>query len=250
MHIPKTGGSTFNAQIETNFSADEVWPAHEPKDEPLSAAMLYVAASRVRSMSDESRAKTRVFRGHVPLATVELLGPDVVVMTLVREPVARTVSWLNHCRRNNPEHRDLSLERIYDDEWFTVRYARNVQTKLFAMTLDEASARSADATGEHGSARHFYETIGSSLNAVVELDDTRFADALSRLERVDVLGITERYDDFGARLAMLGWTMHDVARRNVSECRPISRALRDRIVADNRYDLELYERALELTSCA
>jgi len=245
MHIPKTGGSTFNTHIENNFSAGDIWPAHEPRSGPLRIAALYTAVSCVRSMSIESRTKTLLFRGHFPFDTVELLGRDIIVMTLLREPVARTLSWLDHCRRNNPEHRDLSLDQIYDDEWFTDRYARNLQTKLFAMTLDEASVRPREIATEGTSARQFYETIGCSLNADVELDDARFADAQSCLERVDVLGVTEHYDDFCARLARRGWTMSEVAPSNVGESRATSHALRRRIVADNRYDMELYEQAVE-----
>jgi hypothetical protein len=247
MHVPKTGGSTFNAHIQRCFSAGEIWPAHEPKTGPLSAATLYTSLACVRSMSIESRTKTRVFRGHFPFDTVDLLGHDVIVTTLLREPVDRTVSWLDHCRRNNPEHRDLSLEQIYDDDWFTARYARNLQTKAFAMTLDEATAVPAETIVAGTTARHVYETIGCALNAVVEINDSRFADAQSRMDRVDVLGVTERYADFCGRLAERGWTMSAIAPRNVGEPRAITDALRRRIVADNQYDIELYERAVAAT---
>jgi hypothetical protein len=245
MHIPKTGGSTLNAHITNNFSASEIWPAHEPMRRPLSVPALYTDVSRVRSMSVASRAKTRLYRGHFPLRTVELLGRDVVVLTVLREPVTRTVSWLDHCRRNNPEHHDLSFEQIYDDEWFTVRYAQNLQTKLFAMTLEEACTQSSEIAVEATSARRIYQAIGCSLNVVVQLDDARFADAQSGLQRVDVLGVTERYDDLCARLAHLGWEVGAVAPRNVGEPNAISNALRRRIIADNAYDMELYQRALE-----
>jgi hypothetical protein len=186
-----------------------------------------------------------LYRGHFPLRTVELLGRDVVVLTVLREPVTRTVSWLDHCRRNNPEHHDLSFEQIYDDEWFTVRYAQNLQTKLFAMTLEEACTDSSEVAVEATSARCIYQAIGCSLNVVVQLDDARFADAQSCLKRVDVLGVTERYDDFLARLAQLGWEVGAVAPRNVGEPNAISNALRRRIMADNAFDMELYERAVE-----
>jgi hypothetical protein len=245
MHIPKTGGSTLNAHIANNFSAGEIWPAHEPMRGPLSVPELYTDVSRVRSMSATSRAKTRIYRGHFPLRTLELLGRDVIALTLLREPVTRAVSWLDHCRRNNPEHRDLSLEQIYDDEWFTVRYAQNLQTKLFSMTIEEACTQSSEIAAEATSARRIYQAIGCSLNVVVELDDARFADARSCLERVDVLGVTERYDHFCARLAQHGWEVGAVAPRNVGEPNAISNALRRRIMADNAYDMELYERAVE-----
>jgi hypothetical protein len=251
MHIPKTGGSTLNGHVTNNFSARELWPAHEPEDGPLGAAKLYTDVARVRSMSTASRANTRLFRGHFPYRTVDLLD-GVVVLTMLRDPVERTISWLDHCRRSNPEHRELSLEQVYDDEWFTARHVRNVQTKLFAMTVDEACSPSrCGTTASHRSpGRAVYEEIGCSLNVVVELDDVRFAEACSCLDQVDVLGVTERYDDFCARLRQEGWRITDVAPRNVGEGHTVSKTLRKRIIADNGYDLELYARAARLVGHA
>lgn len=246
MHIPKTGGSTLNVHIRNNFSDDTIWAAHEPQLRPLSASVLYTNVARLAAMSEASREQTRFFRGHFPFSAVTLLGDDVRTLTVLREPVARTVSWLNHCRRNNPEHHDLTLEAIYEDDWFTVRYARNLQTKQFGMTLVEAQAPMADVPGDRV-ARSIYVSLGCALNAAVEVDDSRFEAARAAMTRIDVLGVTERYEDLCARLARdYGWTMRRVPSENVGAPHNVSNALRRRIEADNRYDTELYVCALDL----
>jgi hypothetical protein len=123
MHVPKTGGTTFDAHIQNTFGAHQIWPSCEPANEPVRVHALYCDVDSLATMSAESRTRTRLFRGHFPLSAVELLGPGVLTMTLLRDPVERTISWLDHCRRNNPEHHDLTLEHVYEDAWFTPRYA-------------------------------------------------------------------------------------------------------------------------------
>jgi hypothetical protein len=137
------------------------------------------------------------------------------------------------------------LEGIYEDDWFTARYASNLQVKQLAMTLSEGSVPSLAEAGPRP-ARSVYETLGCALNAVVKVDDLRFNQVRAALERVTVIGLTERCDDLYARLARdHGWNTRPVAPVNVGAAPSVSNALRRRIEADNHYDLELYERARE-----
>ncbi len=57
----------------------------------------------------------RIVLGHVPYAVRSLLTKDYVAMTLLRDPVDRTISYLKHCRRYHIEHMAQTLEQIYED---------------------------------------------------------------------------------------------------------------------------------------
>ena len=45
-------------------------------------------------ISDERKARTRVYTGHFPYIATELLDVDTVTMTILRDPVDRVVSHL------------------------------------------------------------------------------------------------------------------------------------------------------------
>jgi hypothetical protein len=80
------------------------------------------------------------------LAAAELLcpaGEDVeepLCVTLLRDPVERTLSFLAQVRRDRSDARDMPLEEIYDDPWYFDRFIHNHQTRVLSMTLEEALA--------------------------------------------------------------------------------------------------------------
>ena len=75
----------------------------------------------------ERRATIRGYMGHYPYVASQLLGEDPVTLTILRDPVERTISYLKHCKRYHDHHRELSLEEIYRDtstspaSWRTTR---------------------------------------------------------------------------------------------------------------------------------
>ena len=96
-----------------------------------------------------------------------------------------------------------------------------------------------------------------SSETIVDADDSitidagRLARAGATLESVDVVGVNERFHDFVEELRdRFGWWkdgLDDAARANVStEPWEANAYLRDRIAADNHFDLEFYEHAREL----
>ena len=53
--------------------------------------------------------------GHFPLCTLELLGGSFTTLTILRDPVERTLSALRDQQERSPELRGAPLELIYDD---------------------------------------------------------------------------------------------------------------------------------------
>jgi hypothetical protein len=82
----------------------------------------------------------------------------------------------------------------------------------------------------------------------ISVDDARLARARQNLARVDVIGITERFDRFVRALRdRFGWQLDETARLNAAtEPTDEPARLRSRIIADNAYDIELFEQAREL----
>jgi hypothetical protein len=179
------------------------------------------------SLPPERRASIRVFTGHFPFAVTEMMGIDFVRLTILRDPVERTVSYLKHCKRYHEGHRDLPLEEIYEDPFFYPCFIHNHQAKLFSMT-------------PHDEFRSFME--------VIEVDERRLALAQSNLEKVEVLGLHERYEEFLADIAVrFGWRFSDRPDLRVGdEPWTVSAHFRRRIASDNQADLAFYEFARRL----
>jgi len=233
LHVMKTGGTSMLRHIIDNFPLGRVEPDVRVKlargeGGAPAGAPTYPSMERIRSLDDERRREIRVYAGHYPFMVTELVPTDVT-MTVLRDPVERTVSFLRHCKRYDPTKRPLSLEQIYDGPYDFPLLIRNYQTKLFAMRLtDEAPDRA-----------HL---------ADIEIDAERLEAAKANLATVDVIGLQHRFGEFLRQLEhRYGWTFGaEHQQRVATEDWPVSASLRQRIVDDNQVDLEFLGFAEEL----
>jgi hypothetical protein len=217
VHVMKTAGLTLGQHIDANFPPQQRYPT--PGDRPVD----YMVITSLREAVEARRDQVRLWRGHFPFFVTSLV-PEAITMSIVRDPVARTISMLAQYRLQNAP--DLTLEAVYDDEYVQQRMLGNHQTKVFAMTEEDAP--------------------GTYLKPI-DVDERRLAVAKKNLERVDLLGLTERFPDFLRDLSERhGWRIDDLPRVNVGEPVEIPRSLRRRIVADTLLDAELYEHACQL----
>jgi hypothetical protein len=225
LHVMKTGGTTFVQHLEHNFAATEIYPRAERgpgrrREYSMIDDLRQVAATRPGSV--------RMYSGHFPYVASVIVGADVT-LTVLRDPIDRTVSMLRHVKRFTEEHQDAPLEAIYEDAWVFPLYIHNYQAKLFAMTLDDK--------------------LESHLD-VLDIDAERLAIAKENLEQVDVVGLTEEYPEFVRAVHdRFGWEVRTVSDLNVSDVvdRDVSPAFRRRIAADNAADMEFYEHARSLS---
>jgi hypothetical protein len=222
VHIMKTGGATLRQHVYANFRDGEVYPV--PKLDNMDRAWL---VDCLLSLPAERRAVTRAYTGHFPFVVSQLLGIDVVTLTIVRDPVERTISYLKHCKRYHKQHRKLSLEEIYQDDFHFQCFIHNHQAKIFSMTTDDPL---------------------ESYMDVIDVDDWRLEVAKENLDKVDVLGIHERYGEFLDVLRQrFGWRFDQVPNRRVGrEQWEAPSALRRRIADDNAADMAFYEHAKRL----
>jgi hypothetical protein len=229
VHIQKTAGGTLRQNILANLSPREVYPTGGPDrregDEPMG---LYWGIDRLVSLSPERRQEIRAYVGHFPYIASELLDLDLVTVTVLRDPVERTISYLK-MRSEAPERRGMSIEQIYDDPFDFPCFIKDHQTKIFAMTRDDKLETFMD---------------------VIEVDRARLEIAKQNLQKTDIVGLQERYDEvLDAVGRRFGWTMGHVENTHVSKGEwTVSDALRARIAEDNQLDIEFYEFAQKLHS--
>jgi hypothetical protein len=211
-------------------------------------------------------------RGHVPYSVRSLLHDNYIAMTLLRDPIDRTLSYLKHCRRYHAEHHELALEEIYEDPWFHATFIQNYQTKIFSMSAQEALAENRFADGsprvpprrELGDGQNLSAELKllrdcspgrlslecfAASTGVINVDQKRLTVAKENLSSVEVVGITEHYDRFLKQLInRYGWEIKSIPRRHVGEMEAISPEFRNRIACDNAFDIELYEYARTLST--
>ena len=170
----------------------------------------------------------QAFAGHFPAAVIDIVRPDVT-MTVLREPVERTISILRHHQRLNERLRGASLEEIYEDGWVRPMFVQDHQAKVFAMTSTDRL---------------------DSFMDVLEVDEPRLEVAKRNLGRVDLVGLTEHYDDFVDLVEeRLGWPSGPTRKLNVTpEGAEVPDGLRQRIAEENPADIAFYQHAIELVA--
>jgi hypothetical protein len=239
IHVMKTGGTTVFRNLRANYALDELYPYRKLDiqfDGPRVDVRHHLSVPYLVGLAPERHRRIRVYTGHFPLVVTELLGGRFTTVTLLRDPVERTISLLRQFRRkaewldpDQPYMASQSVEEVYADPIVFEPLIHNHQTKIFSMRASDAP---------------------DSYMDVIDVDRSRLAIAKDNLERIDVLGLTERYDDFLDEVAArFGWDVERDARANATpadDIQPVGESLRRQIAVDNALDVELYEHAQQL----
>jgi len=223
VHVMKTGGTTLRHALVAQFQASELYPNPELDTD---AFVAYSDVKYLLSLPEHRTRLIRAYSGHFPYAVVQRMTGRFVTLTVLREPVDRTISYLRQCRNVIAQYRDLPLEQIYEDPWQYPFAIANYQSRIFGLTPDD-------------------EWL-SVMNAI-EIDERRLAIAKVNLENIDVLGMHDEYDEFEARVSeRFGWPSSPWGRRRVGGGGDAPESLRRRIAVDNAADVEFFEYAREL----
>jgi hypothetical protein len=274
VHVMKTGGTSFAELLQANFTPQQRYPDACITSQTgfFDRVEAYLHVPKLVASVNGLNGQLRMVLGHVPYAVRSLLEQDYVAMTLLRDPVDRTLSYLKHCRRYHIEHMPLTLEEIYEDAWFQASFICNYQTKIFSMSAQEALAETRVADGSTPVPTRLEIGDGQSLSAevrllqqrapgrfslecfaastgVINIDESRLATAKKNLSDMEVVGVTEHYDRFVRKLVDdYGWQVSSIPHRHAGEEDAISTDFRNRIAADNAFDIELHEYAKSLSA--
>jgi len=224
VHIPKTAGTTLAALLRYHYRGGAFRGAANALTDPVRAEARLAAIART--------PKIRAVAGHVTVGLVDRRLPDAQLVTILRDPVDRTLSHYDFlvrppAGRKKPAGRGLTPpglgpappELTLEDALGTY-IPDNLQTRMLCGIVSPYEALPADAL----------ELATANL-------DRRFA----------FVGTTERFDELLALLNReLGWpvTAYRAARPN-PERRPPSEDARRLVFEHNRLDRELHARAGE-----
>ena len=230
IHLMKTGGSSFRHTLRQNFSSGEVFP--DPDYDEMRTAYLHVSA--LDQLSDARRSGIAAVAAHFPFYATNLVDGPLFKLTVLRDPVERTISHLKHSKRHNQRHSESSLEEIYDDPWVFLMEIRDFQSKVFSIEPEDGAGSSGLAT----------------VIDVIDVDERRLRNAKANLETVDLIGLHEDYTGFLGQVSMrLGWSTEDVPRLRAGETGSnVSESFRRRIAEDNEADMEFYAFARALVA--
>ena len=280
----KTGGYALTNQIWKKFPKERIYGGYgSPELERLAYIYRYLNPRPLAQLDTRTIVGFEAFGGHYPYAARSLMGDPVITLTVVRDPVERVISFLKHAQRYQPEHRDLALEEIYEDQWYFTRFFDNHLVKLFAMTTEEMLTHSTtdgwdgdgwtepqqallqrwrgdptsltdnelaefqDLASPSSDARAVYRLLGAPNTAEVEVDDTRLRRATENLGHVDIVGLFEDYGGFVHEVSSrLGLQLDSRLRMNIGGSETVSKALRARIASQNGPAIEAYQVARKL----
>ena len=257
VHVMKTGGTSFVFHLLQQFAPDEVYPSAALDRRHATDAEPYGSIADLIAVTPERHRAIRMYAGHFPYMARELIGGDLTTLTLLREPVDRTVSLLKHFKRLYERFRDVPFEQIYEDPFVFRHFIENHQTKVFSVDPEDrprtiASRVTYQQINDYvTSSEPIPDTRTAQRDDTITVDAERVATAKQNLARVDVVGLNERFDDFveTLRTRFRWWPagMAGDARANVSsEAWEVDAALRTRIARENAFDVELYEYAKSL----
>ena len=221
VHVQKTAGTALWRRLKQQFAENAVYPGPGDGDPPRSTLSVDHLVDRWRAR----RSEICIVTGHFPLCTADLLDASFTTLTVLRDPVERTLSNLRHYREETPAAADRSLEHLYDDP-IRFEIVHNHMVKMFSLSSDEMT---------------------DGAMTPVRFTPERLAKAKERLATVDVVGLQEDFEGFCSELTTrFGWELGRPIFMNRTQPVDVPQSFRDRIAADNADDVELYEFAREL----
>jgi hypothetical protein len=237
IHIMKTAGSALRMRLIHHFGEAAVYPSRGL--DGIEGIELYISPDHLRDRLTARGDQIQVITGHFPLRTVDVIGGQVTTLTLLREPVDRTLSHLRQQREDPSALRFLarqggasqsaggSLEEIYA-AGRGLAQTDNTMTRMLSLAPEEMVA---------------------SMLMPVSIGRDHLERAKEALAGVDVVGFQPRFEEFCEELSSrFGWSLGEPQELNATAPIEAAEGLRATIAEDNSLDIELYEFAKELTA--
>jgi Galactose-3-O-sulfotransferase len=214
VHLQKTAGTALFIRMRAHFGEQAVYPMPEYEQDVNTSFLVDLMVERFQAHRDE----IQVVVGHFPLAAADLLDVPTTCFTVLRDPVQRVVSSLREQRARAPQFRTASWEAIYDDPWRREWLLTNHMARMLGQSVEELRA------------------------SQVGPDDLNLERAkVALVERIDLFGFQEQFDEFCTRLAArYGWDLGETVVANASPPAEVPERLLERIRTDNWADVELY----------
>tara|TARA_Y100001933_G_scaffold168358_1_gene166600 strand:+ start:68 stop:793 length:726 start_codon:yes stop_codon:yes gene_type:complete len=214
LHLPKTAGTTLKAIIEDVYTPGKV----------LNLRVAQGGVRRLFTMPPAERARFDVVAGHLDWRVTRLL-PGARVITVLRDPVDRFLSWFYYALRNENAPLHAELNELGGDVGRAVESGRYApQYNIMTEMLRDQAAAGPDAALESAK-RNLASCAAFGLSE-------RFTESVRLMERT------------------LGWPATEWEDRNVTANRPrvedLSDDARAALEAGCAPDRALYDYAASL----
>ena len=200
LHIPKTAGTSLRSIIEEQFSKSQIAPF----------SYMHELADTVRRDKNEL-LRYSLFAGHLGHTLISLLPKPPRVITMIREPISRTISRFKNLMRNRAR-KAVGYERFLDPEATiddflsfppTRRLITNFQVRNLALDFDLMKTYYDD------DGREILPKQAKLLSYTYSdmSDEELLAKAKQRLASFDFVGITDKFaESMELLLTTFGWT--------------------------------------------
>jgi hypothetical protein len=221
-HMQKTAGTSLRDRLRATYRDDEIYPNRTDGPDPRVAV---ISVQHLRDRWEARGQEIRLLTGHFPVRVVEFLHVPFVTMTVLRDPVERTLSFLRHQanRRQRGATEDTPLVEIYEDPFRFEAMIQNHMVRVLSLTPEEMLE-------------------GDGVLTRVAYTRERLEMAQEALLRLDLFGIQERFEHFCDQLAArYSLDLGEPLRTNTTEPADVPAGLAERIAQDNALDMELYD---------
>ncbi len=215
LHIPKTAGTTLHRIIKRQYRPSHLYHVGSAADD----------LAKFQRLPESRRAKIRFLMGHFEMGIDKYLPRPSTYFTILRDPVARIVSYYSHVRRD-PDHycyemvnrQKMDLETFVRSQ--TDVMVSNGQTRMLAGVLYDFPFGKCDPDVLKAAKHH--------------LD-----------ERFSFVGLAGQFDEsLVCMQALFGWHAIYYARRNATPeengKKQLTSAAQQAILEVNQLDMALY----------
>ena len=225
LHLPKTAGTSLRHALQEAYGAEAVSP--------------HVNACFLQNSNLELLNRFTFICGHLSFSDAHRLFPDAAIMTVVRNPIERCLSWYWYAR-------STSIDRVADAEFLDVQAAKQFDLETFfslpsAVVFHNIHNRMTRQLGGHACDRHI------NLEAA-------YKQAQTTLKQCIWIGRQDHLDHDLQRLSRLFPKLQcqSIPRSNVTANRSSASTLNnvtlEKIQRHNYFDNYLYEQAWTLSA--
>jgi hypothetical protein len=226
IHIGKTAGSAFNLFLNSHFSGKDHCQQH------LSSTGLFTNLAQLKQLDYIS--------GHLKYCIFEQNGfqrDDYFLVTFIRHPVSQLFShlnWLIHIY-------DISPQVFYEHP----QSIQEISLELRALDLDRPDSFIYALNKFQGLFRNNQSRYFTDWSEIVDRDAV-----IATMSQLDMVGITEHYDESVQRFAQLNHLTMDQKPQPIVNCNPnyrVSREFAKHPLIDeflqeyNQIDLQIYD---------
>jgi Galactose-3-O-sulfotransferase len=220
IHIPKTAGTTLNRIIGWEYNPLRIFS--------INGRYFRSSYKMLKDCPPSRLAHMVLFRGHMPFGLHRYLERPARYMTVLRDPVERTISeyFFAVNRKIHRQHRQISQLSL--EEYVRTSPYNNAQTKMIA--------------GQDDRFDFLAGRCGPEMVALAKENLSRY---------FCFVGVTERFEESLALCkVLLGWKVRHYATFRVTPRRPRTETLTKldlQVIRDyNSFDVELYSYAVQL----